>query len=115
LQNEINQNENLLLLDDPGRVRSQIVRIVRQIQRFDFDCNLVPRYHGSDAKSILKYEHGLLYEQNLYMAILYTMQVHTAVQVSYTAVPVQPYREACLLNMKFSMFRVANPAGFFLY
>jgi hypothetical protein len=36
-----NQNENLLLLDDPGRVRSQIASIVRQIQRFDFDCNLV--------------------------------------------------------------------------
>jgi hypothetical protein len=28
-------------LDDPDRVRSQIVSIVRQIQRFDFDCNLV--------------------------------------------------------------------------
>ena len=36
-----NQNENLLLLDDPGRVRSQIASIVRQIQRFDFDRNLV--------------------------------------------------------------------------
>ena len=33
---------NLLLLDDPGRVRSQIASIVRQIQRFDFDSNLVP-------------------------------------------------------------------------
>ena len=36
-----NQHENLLLLDDPGRVRSQIASIVRQIQRFDFDRNLV--------------------------------------------------------------------------
>jgi hypothetical protein len=35
-----NQNENLLLLDDPGRVRSQIASIDRQIQRFDFDRNL---------------------------------------------------------------------------
>jgi hypothetical protein len=50
-----------------SRVRSQIASIVRQIQRFDFDRNLV-LYHGSDAKSILKYEHGhiyRLYEQNL--------------------------------------------------
>jgi hypothetical protein len=36
-----NQNRNLLLLDDPGRVRSQITNVVCQIQRFDFDCNLV--------------------------------------------------------------------------
>ena len=36
-----NQIINLLLLDDPGRVRSQIANIVRQIQRFDFDRNLV--------------------------------------------------------------------------
>jgi hypothetical protein len=36
-----NQNVNLLLLDDPGRVRSQITSVVCQIQRFDFDCNLV--------------------------------------------------------------------------
>jgi hypothetical protein len=28
-------------LDDPGRVRSQITSVVCQIQRFDFDCNLV--------------------------------------------------------------------------
>ena len=25
----------------PGRVRSQIISVVCQIQRFDFDCNLV--------------------------------------------------------------------------
>jgi hypothetical protein len=36
-----NQNENLPKLDDPGSVRSQIASIVRQIQRFDFDRNLV--------------------------------------------------------------------------
>ena len=36
-----NQNGNLVLLDDPGRVRSQITNVVCQIQRFDFDCNLV--------------------------------------------------------------------------
>jgi hypothetical protein len=35
-------------LDDPGRVRSQIATVVRRIQRFDFDRNLV---RGSDAKS----------------------------------------------------------------
>ena len=36
-----NYNRNLLLLDYPGRVRSQITSVVYQIQRFDFDCNLV--------------------------------------------------------------------------
>jgi hypothetical protein len=36
----INQNDNLPLLDDPRRVRSQIASIVCQIQRFDFDRNL---------------------------------------------------------------------------
>jgi hypothetical protein len=36
-----NQYENLELFDDPGRVRSQITSVVCQIQRFDFDCNLV--------------------------------------------------------------------------
>jgi hypothetical protein len=35
------QNGNLLLLDDPGRIRSQITSVVCQIQRFDFDRNLV--------------------------------------------------------------------------
>ena len=40
-----NQYKNLLLLDDPCRVRSQIIRVVCQTQRFDFDCNL-----NSDAK-----------------------------------------------------------------
>jgi hypothetical protein len=36
-----NYNENLLLLNYPGRVRSQITSVVCQIQRFDFDCILV--------------------------------------------------------------------------
>ena len=36
-----NQHGNLLLLDDPGRVRSQKISVVCQIQRFDFDCILV--------------------------------------------------------------------------
>ena len=36
-----NQHGNLVLLDDPGRVRSQITSVVCQIQRFDFDCILV--------------------------------------------------------------------------
>ena len=36
-----NHNRNLLLLDDLGRVRSQIISVVCQIQRFDFDYNLV--------------------------------------------------------------------------
>jgi hypothetical protein len=35
-----NQYRNLSLLDDPGRVRSQITNVVYQIQRFDFDCNI---------------------------------------------------------------------------
>ena len=34
-------NENLPVLDDPGRVRNQITSAVCQIQRFGFDCNLV--------------------------------------------------------------------------
>jgi hypothetical protein len=37
----INHNRNLVLLDYPGRVRSQITSVVYQIQRFDFDCILV--------------------------------------------------------------------------
>ena len=36
-----NKNRNLVMLDDPGRVRSHIINVVCQIQRFDFDCNLV--------------------------------------------------------------------------
>jgi hypothetical protein len=36
-----NHNRNLVLLDDPGRVRSQITSVVCQIQRFDFDCDMV--------------------------------------------------------------------------
>ena len=36
-----NQGGNLLLLEDPGRVRSQITNVEGQIQRFDFDCILV--------------------------------------------------------------------------
>ena len=30
-----------MLLDNPGRVRSQITSLVWQIQWFDFDCNLL--------------------------------------------------------------------------
>ena len=41
LQFSTNQDENLVLLDDPGRVRSQTTSVVFHIQRFDFDCNLV--------------------------------------------------------------------------
>ena len=36
-----NQDGNLVLLDNPGRVRSQKISVVCQIQRFDFDCILV--------------------------------------------------------------------------
>ena len=39
-----NHNGSLLLLDDHGRVRSQITSVACQIhdvQRFDFGCNLV--------------------------------------------------------------------------
>ena len=32
---------NLLLLDDRGRVRSQIKSVAYWVQRFNFDCNLV--------------------------------------------------------------------------
>ena len=34
-------NRNLVLSDDPGRVRSQIISVVYQIQRFYSHCNLV--------------------------------------------------------------------------
>jgi hypothetical protein len=37
----INHNRNLVLLNDPGRVKSQITNVVCQIQRCDFDFNLV--------------------------------------------------------------------------
>ena len=37
-----NQYKHLsLMLDDPGRVKSQIASVVHQIQRLDFDRNLV--------------------------------------------------------------------------
>ena len=36
-----NQDGNLLMLDDLGRVRSKTTSVVCQIQRFDFDRNLV--------------------------------------------------------------------------
>ena len=36
-----NHYKNLLLLDYPVRVRSQITSVVCQIERFDFDCILV--------------------------------------------------------------------------
>jgi hypothetical protein len=36
-----NPNGNIVSLDDPGRVRSQIISVVLQIQGFDFECNLV--------------------------------------------------------------------------
>ena len=59
-------------MDDPGRVRSQIAlaSIVRQIQRFDFDRNLVLEYHvlpcrSSDAKSNTNNTYGLLSLLNL--------------------------------------------------
>ena len=35
------QDGNLMLLNDPGRVRSQKTNVVCQIQRFDFECILV--------------------------------------------------------------------------
>ena len=35
------QNKSLYMLDDPGRVKSQIISVVCQIQRFNFDYNLV--------------------------------------------------------------------------
>ena len=34
-----NWDGNLVLLDDSGRVRSQITSVVCHIQRFDFECN----------------------------------------------------------------------------
>jgi hypothetical protein len=48
------QNENLMLLDDPGRVRSQITSVVCQIQWFNFDCNL-----GLTRKLIIRIPAGL--------------------------------------------------------
>ena len=36
-----NQYENLLLLDNRSRVRSQIKSVAYRVQRFNFDCNLV--------------------------------------------------------------------------
>jgi hypothetical protein len=36
-----NYDINLVLLDYPGRVKSQITSVVCQIQRFDFECILV--------------------------------------------------------------------------
>jgi hypothetical protein len=65
-----------VLLDDPGRVRSQITSVVYQIQRFDFDCNLV-------VARKLKYGYPYLYVQNLYteacspiLNYRYTMRVN---------------------------------------
>jgi hypothetical protein len=49
----IYNNKTLLVLDDPGRVRSQMANVVCQtlnlVQRFDFDCISVES--GGDAKS----------------------------------------------------------------
>jgi hypothetical protein len=64
-------NLSIVLLNDPGLVRSHITSVVCQIQRFDFDCNSVvtrkvimgipptlglkPLYHCIDTKfSILQ-------------------------------------------------------------
>ena len=58
-----NQYRNLLLLDNPGRVRSHITRVVFQIQRFDFDYNLqlypssIPIYTYPDTKFSIVYIH----------------------------------------------------------
>jgi hypothetical protein len=41
------QHENLVMLDDPGRVRSHITSVVCQIQRFDFDCNLYAKINNT--------------------------------------------------------------------
>ena len=38
---DINYNITLLMLNDSGHVKSQIRNVVCQIQRFDFDLNLV--------------------------------------------------------------------------
>jgi hypothetical protein len=46
----IKKNLLLVLLGDPDCVGSQIIRVVCQIVRFDFDCNMVLRY-CSDAKT----------------------------------------------------------------
>ena len=35
------QNKSLYMLDDPGRVKSQTISVVYQIQWFNFDYNLV--------------------------------------------------------------------------
>ena len=82
-----NHNEKLVLLDDRGRVRSQITSVVCQIQRFDFDCILVvPRkviiinmntvtftFKTSIHSSCLHYSSTMVYTQvlNLVPRILY--------------------------------------------
>ena len=55
-----NQDRNLALLGDLGRVRSQITSVVCLIQRSDFDCNLVV------TRTLIIYTPPL-YVQNLYI------------------------------------------------
>jgi hypothetical protein len=57
-----NQNGNLLLLDDPGRVRSQIRSVVCQIERDDFDCNMVV------TRKVITWTHPPLRSKPLYCA-----------------------------------------------
>jgi hypothetical protein len=63
-------------LDDPDRVRSQIVSIVRQIQRFDFDCNLVV------TRKVLIWTWSALRTKPLYCPLV--VWKHTSTSSTYT-------------------------------
>jgi hypothetical protein len=55
---------NLLLLDNPGHVRSQITSVVCKIQQFNFDSNLVVV-----RKVIMGIPPALVFFLNIYMHV----------------------------------------------
>jgi hypothetical protein len=67
-----NQDGNVLLLDDPGRVRSQITSVVCQIQRFDFDCNLVVARKLTDTSTA-----GFWKKSSTSTAVILSMETRT--------------------------------------
>ena len=61
-----------MLLDHPGRLRSQIISVVCQIQWLDFDCNLVgpsaAKSNNTDiAEFRFKYSH--VYNQGFFFKL----------------------------------------------
>jgi hypothetical protein len=80
-----NHNGNLLLLNYPRRVRSQITRVVCQIQRLDFDCIMVvsrkviiwtrsplritPLYSAEPVRGLARYHvcYGRIYSRGVYI------------------------------------------------